>query len=204
VLSIPRSGYLGFRLRPMIRRFLKDESGVSLTEFAVAVPVLVLMLVGGMEVSRMVLLSQKVDRVTTTTSDLIGQAETLTQAEINNIFNAANSILTPFVLAGNGRIVVTSLWLDNGVPRVCWQRSFPGTTPGTSNFPAPGFRATLPSGLQLRTSEAILAAETFFNYSPAFWRELGAQSYHRVSYSRPRMTSLTSIDGVGCAARQGS
>jgi outer membrane murein-binding lipoprotein Lpp len=173
---------------------------MSTAELAIAAPVLAVMLLGGMEISRMVLLSQKVDRVTTATSDLIAQAETLTQAEINNVFNAASSILTPFSLTGNGRIVVTALWLDGATPRVCWQRSFPGTTPGTSQFPAPGNRATLGAGMQLRTNETFLVAETFFNYSPTFWRDVGARSYYRVSYSRPRMSSLLTIDGVGCAA----
>lgn len=183
-----------------VRGIVKDEKGGSVAEFAIAVPVLAVMLLGAMEVSRMVLLSQKIDRVTTATSDLIAQAEVLTASEITNVFNAASSILTPFALPGNGRIVVTAIWLTNGVTRVCWQRSFPGTTPGTSRYPAPGFTATLPAGLILRTNETILAAETFFDYTPTFWREMGARSYYRISYSRPRMSALTSVDGVGCAA----
>ncbi len=58
------------------RRSLGDAGNVAV-EFALALPVLMLLMLGSAEMARFVILHQKVDRVATTTSDLVARAETI-------------------------------------------------------------------------------------------------------------------------------
>ena len=67
-------------MRNLLRRLSSDRRGGLIAEFAAAMPVLVLMLLGGVEVSRFALLNQKMDRLATAMGDLVAQAETLTAA----------------------------------------------------------------------------------------------------------------------------
>ena len=65
------------RIVHRLRKLLGDRSGNILIELAVAMPLLTTIALGGIEVSRLVLINQKLDRVAASTSDLVAQAETI-------------------------------------------------------------------------------------------------------------------------------
>ncbi|WP_025899434.1 TadE/TadG family type IV pilus assembly protein [Sneathiella glossodoripedis] len=59
----------------LFTRFLKDKSAVAMTEFAMLLPLLLLLTVGSFEVGRYALLTQKLDRISATMADLVARAE---------------------------------------------------------------------------------------------------------------------------------
>src|SRR4029077_6872800 len=88
-------------------------------------PVCSLLILGGTEVARYVLLHQKLDRVVTTMSDLTSQEDAISAARLSNIFDAAPNLTWPFSLQTNGRIIVSSIGQVSGQTRVVWQRLWP-------------------------------------------------------------------------------
>ena len=184
------------RLLPSLHGFARDRRGSVLMELAIGLPILVMILLGCFEAARFVLLDQKLARVAASTSDLVAQAEGISEAQITDLFSAADASAMPFDLAGTGRVIISSVTKPTTAdPTVAWQRISSGTVAATSAIGTAGQTATLPAGLSLRQGENIIVAEVFYNYTPVF---LGATrftsaSLYEVSYNRPRIINLTQV-----------
>lgn len=178
----------------MFRRLLRAQRGAILPEFAAAMPVLALLLLGGMEISRYVLLHQKLDRVAATMGDLVAQAETITTADIDNLFNAAGYVASPFTMGSNGVVVISGVGLVTAQTKVNWQRSGGGSLAASSDIGVAGANATLPDGLVVREGETLIVAEVFYAYTPWILGGVTTPStlYHR-AFFRPRYGSLETL-----------
>nr|WP_245326654.1 TadE family protein [Bradyrhizobium sacchari] len=90
---------------------LADGSGLAATEFAVVVPLMLVMFFGTVEFSSAVAIDRKVTLVARTLSDLTSQSTSLGDADITNFFAASTGIMTPYattpVLA-----TITELYVD--------------------------------------------------------------------------------------------
>ena len=176
-------------------RMKKDQRGSVLVEMAFILPVLVTMILAGVELSRYVLLQQKLDAIAITTADLVSQREQISVATIDQIFAAADHVIAPFAFGSDGIVVVTSVSASGGNgPRVDWQRSGGGMLSASSTIGTPGGAATLPSGFQVRDGENAIISEVFYNYMPllqtAFFTN--TQTYHRALF-RPRFGDLAQL-----------
>lgn len=180
----------------LFRAFARDSRGSILIELAIGLPVLVLILLGGFEASRYVLLNQKLARAASSMADLVAQADGITEAQISDLFTAADDTAKPFDLAADGRVIVTSVYRPTtAAAAVAWQRTSPGTLSVTSAIGTAGNTATLPSGFTVRQGENVIVAEVFYAYRPVF---VGATSFtsatlREVAYNRPRMINLTQV-----------
>lgn len=183
----------------MIRRLLKsligDRRGTLAVEVAMAVPVLAGLMLSGVEITRYVLLSQKIERASATMADLVSQAERMTEADLANLFIATRYTVEPFDLAAQGRVIISSISKSSGtVPRVLWQRAY-GAGSGSSAFGVQGGDALLPSGFVVRDGENIIVGEAFFDFVPVFGGDvIGNTTLHAQAVMRPRFGSLTSVN----------
>ncbi len=73
----------------------RDASGIAATEFAMLLPVMVLLFFGMLETSDAFTVDRRVSQASNAIVDLVGQAEKTTPAEIDNIFTGAQRILEP-------------------------------------------------------------------------------------------------------------
>lgn len=178
------------------RRLRRDQGGALMIEMAFAIPVMVGLMLGGIEVARYVLLHQKLDRVASSIADLVSQAETISVPELQNIFDAAQYVAKPFDLPGGGTVIVSSVSNPLGSPptQVNWQRSGGGSIPATSQVGTAGGAATLPSGFVVSDGQTIIIAEVFFDYTPWIIGDVTqvGQIYHRALF-RPRYGGLTML-----------
>lgn len=182
------------------RRILSDTRGGLIAEFAAAMPVLVLMLLGGVEVSRYAMLNQKMDRLTTTMGDLVAQAETLTTAELDQLFLASEHVAWPFDIKAKGSIIITSISrpppaVDGDPPgpqTITWQRASGGLV-AASQIGAVNGAPALPDVLD-GAEHTIIAAEVYFQFTPLLVGALvpATRLYHR-AFFRPRIGSLTTL-----------
>src|ERR1700716_4669946 len=78
-----------------VTTLLRDQSGIAATEFAVIVPLMLVMFFGTVEFSSGVAVDRKVTLVARTLSDLTSQSTTVTDTDLTNFFAAAAGILTP-------------------------------------------------------------------------------------------------------------
>jgi Flp pilus assembly protein TadG len=185
-------------LRPVRARASFGVAGNVAVEFALTLPVLMLLMLGSAEMARFVILHQKVDRVAVTTSDLVARAETIKESELDDIFEAARFVAQPFDLPNLGIVIVSAITNEDGDgPTVAWQRSGAGTASHTSQIGVEGGAATLSADFEVREGETAIIAEVFYDFEP-FLSELivKPQTLYRRAHHRPRLGTLEEI-GAG-------
>jgi Flp pilus assembly protein TadG len=188
-------------MRIFLRRLSSDVRGGLIAEFAAAMPVLVILLLGGVEVSRFALLNQKMDRLATAMGDLVAQAETLSETELSQLFLASRHVASPFDIQERGAVIVSSMSIPPPVqvgdppspPKITWQRKTGGLL-ATSQIGAQGAGPALPTGLALAEKQTIIAAEVYYDFKPLLIGALvpAQQIYHR-AFFRPRLGALTAL-----------
>lgn len=185
---------MGFSLLHRLRR---DRRGAVLIEFAFAVPILVLILIGCYEATRYVFIHQKLDRIATAMANLVARADGISSAQIDDLFDAAQQLAEPYDLAANGRLVVSSVYRpEDDDARLAWQWTSPGPLSVTSHIGVDGGVATLPTGLIVRTGENVIVAEVWFRYHPLFGSFMfGDSELYHAAFNRPRIINLTTCDG---------
>jgi Flp pilus assembly protein TadG len=180
-------------LNKMFRRFLRDEGGVAAAEFGLALPILLMVLFGCFEAGRLILLHQKLDRASASVADLVTQENSLTSAMMDEFYLAAERQTTPFDLAGEGFVIVSSVVLqdvDEGA-KVQWQCDDGALSGQTSNVGAEGDAATLPTAFSLVLGENVIVAEVLYSYEPFIFDGIFEPHVLRhVSYSKPRLEDL--------------
>src|ERR1700712_507745 len=73
-----------------------DSRGIAATEFAVIVPIMLVMFFGVVEFSSGVAVDRKVTLVARTLSDLTSQSTTVADTDMTNFFTASTAIMTPY------------------------------------------------------------------------------------------------------------
>ncbi|HKJ75371.1 MAG TPA: TadE/TadG family type IV pilus assembly protein [Alphaproteobacteria bacterium] len=183
---------IGFRR--LLRSLRRNGKGSILIETALVIPVIMVLITGGFEVTRFALLYQKVNRIAVSMADLVSQAKTINETDISGLFDAVVHIGEPFDVTNNGEVIISSIGLKNGVPTVNWQRSGGGHYSGTSHVGTEGGNATLPSGFVLHAGDTVIIAEAFYNYHPALFTDIMKPTVlYNIAYYRPRLGTLDQV-----------
>jgi Flp pilus assembly protein TadG len=142
--------------RAIIRRmrFVRDRRGVSAVEFALILPFILLLYLGGVELTHAITVDRKVTAATSAVGDLVAQASEVSAADLQNIFDAATAILAPYN-AAELKIVVSSVEVNDDGAKVLWSdgRNTSGYEPGTS--------MALPPGVSVPDTTLIVAEAEF-------------------------------------------
>jgi Flp pilus assembly protein TadG len=177
-------------------RFWADPSGLAAVEFALILPVLLLLAIGASEIARFAMLGLKVQHAADTVADLASGSAQLTPAGMTDMFNAVRHIVQPFDAAAQGRVIVSGVSVaGNGPPTILWQCRGPGGLTATSQVGARGGRATLPGSLTLRDGEAVIVSEMYFNYETALLQLVPTTTIRRVAFYRPRFALPAALSG---------
>lgn len=180
------------RAQSSAARLLKDRRGVAATEFAVIVPVMLVMFFGTVEFTSAIAIKRKVTTMARTISDLTSQAAVVNDTDLANFFAANNGIMTPYSSTPTNT-TVSELYIDptSGAARVQWSK---GAAPRATSSPV-----AIPAGLISRdpTTNAILAnqyliyGEVNYTYVPAVGYVMGKAGVvlSDVAYTRPRQST---------------
>src|SRR3954470_20798985 len=110
-----------------LRGFLADKRGVSAIEFAMLLPLMVTLYLGGAEVSQAIAIDRKMTLVARTLADLTSQSTNVTDANRDNIQAAATAVLAPFDDSSLA-ITVSSIIVDaQKVAKIKWSDTRNGT-----------------------------------------------------------------------------
>ena len=184
------------RLLQSWSEYRRDKRGSLLVETGFVIPIIVTMTLGGIEISRYSLLQQKLDRLATTTTDIVSQSESLSVANLEVILTATSSIMNPFPFDAEGVVIISSVSATGALPpKVAWQHAGGGSLSGSiSKIGAVGANATLPPGFLVRSGENVIIAETFYQFTPMFVSSFVSPStlYHS-AFFRPRQVNLTTL-----------
>jgi Flp pilus assembly protein TadG len=204
-----------FRARNRARNYAVnlalDCRGIAATEFAVIVPIMLVMFFGTVEFSSGVAVDRKVTLVARTVSDLTSQSTTVADSDITNFFTASYAILQPYSSAPNfaaAQITISELYVDPSTlaARVQWSRL--GTiTPGNPPTVVLGAGRAVSSVIAIPAALAVggtylIFSETSQLYTPAVGYVMGRSgvTLSDVAYTRPRQLTCVTYNTVpaGC------
>lgn len=91
------------------RRFAAANEGIAAVEFALIVPIMMLLFMGAVELSQAVTVDRRVSQVASTTSDLVARKESnISQAnDIDDIMKVGSYLLAPFKVDTSNRLQIT-------------------------------------------------------------------------------------------------
>jgi Flp pilus assembly protein TadG len=171
------------RARSYLRRFACDRTGVSAIEFALVLPIMLTLYIGGVEVGDGYAISFKSTLAARTVTDLASQYISIDNSDMTNILGAASTVLTPY--ATSNVVVTLSEVTTNaqGVGKVVWSNSLNGTARVAATT------VTLPSKLQT-ANITIMFGEVTYPYTPSLGYVLtGTINIYESFYFYPRMST---------------
>lgn len=119
------------RLRRALSRFRRDRSGVGAIEFAIIVPVLLLLYLGAVETTVGLSVAKRASRATGAVADIVTQQQSVTKSTLAAMPYAAASIFAPFGTTGL-TLKITGITLDSaGNATVAWSWAQDGSKPYT-------------------------------------------------------------------------
>jgi Flp pilus assembly protein TadG len=161
--------------------FVADNRAVAATEFAVIVPLMLVMFFGTVEFSSAVAIDRKVTLMARTLSDLTSQSTSVADSDMTNFFAASTGVMTPYD-ASPVTSTISELYVDPATlnARVQWSK---GSSPRTA-----GTTVTIPSSLAVGGTYLIFS-EVAYTYTPSVRFVLRTSITLRdVSYTRPRQS----------------
>ena len=171
------------RVRRSALDLLEDCRGIAATEFAVIVPVMLLMFFGLVEFSSGVAVDRKVTLMARTLSDLTSQSLSVDGTALNNFFAASTGIMTPYSPTPT-KSTITELWVDPSTlkARVQWSQ---GTAPRATSS-----TVTIPTALAVGGTYLIFS-EVSYLYKPTIGYVMAKAGVNLsdVAYMRPRQAT---------------
>ncbi|MBE0530528.1 MAG: pilus assembly protein [Rhodospirillales bacterium] len=174
-------------------RMVRDRRGAALVEFTLIVPILLSLSLTGFEMGRLLLADQKVSHAAGIVADLVAQSEsTPTVGELAVLMGAAREVASPFDLAAEGKVIVSSFTLGgNQQPRLNWRRADNGALAAQSRI-----ADALPAGLAdpALPQSTLLTAEVFYRHATTVYTpiDLAGTLYH-AALARPRVVPMTNV-----------
>lgn len=181
-------------------RFRADVAAVSAVEFALILPMLVLLFIGGNELSQAITIYRKTSHAGSALGDLVTQISTVDQNEMNNILDASRAIMAPYDPSGV-KMVVGQVFIDNNrVARVRWSASR-NTGKWACNQQPP---ITIPTGMLVPNSFLVLTSVEY-TYTTVFSGVMndifGSSSItmRDTAYLKPRISNeVTNTSPTAC------
>ena len=177
------------RLPRLARRFVRDARGVSAVEFALILPLMMTLYLGGAEISQGIAASRKTTLVSRTVADLASQSSTISNSQMTAILDASAAVITPFSSTPL-KVTVSQVKIDaNGAATVDWSQTRGGAVHGT------GSTADVPASLKVPNTYLIWT-EAEYTYTPAIGHVVsGPIALKDQMYMRPRLS-----DKVTCCS----
>lgn len=173
----------------VFKRLARDRRGVSAVEFALVAPFMIALYLGCVEISDAVSANRKVSMTSAALANLTAQATTILSGDMDNIFNAATKIMSPYS-ATPLQMTISCILIDaNKVPTVKWSAVKNGTPLTTGAL-------AIPSDLTIANTQLVLGQVTY-TYTPTIGNSLtGPLALKDQMYMSPRITAPTYNDGT--------
>jgi Flp pilus assembly protein TadG len=172
------------------RRFFADRRGTSAIEFAVLLPLMLVMYFGSIQITDAISADRQVTQVASTVAEITSQYTQVAPTDVSNILSAASAVLSPFSLA-NATVTLTSVTIDNsGNATVAWSSCVNGTarSGNVTNL--------IPAGL-LVPNTSVIWGEATYNYKPAIgWVITGTLQMYDQIFLRPRQSTSVTLNGT--------
>jgi Flp pilus assembly protein TadG len=176
--------------------FWRDRTGVSALEFAFVLPLMLTIYIGSFELSQGLSAKTKVSQTARTVTDLVARSTTITTSQMSDIFNATNTVMSPFTITtASFVLVVSTINIDaNSNTTIGASCASDGNT-----YYTPGQTVIVPAALVVPNSQLIWGTASY-TYSPflvrggaPFYTMVGPVSLADQMYMAPRMSPTVSL-----------
>jgi len=175
------------RTRPFedMRALARSTSGLALTEFAFSLPILLVLLLGGLETANFALTHLRVNQIAMTVADNAGRVRTgIDESHIYEVFAGADLAGQSIDFTEHGRITLSSLQPNgqtggNAGQMINWQRCH-GELDVDPAYGAEDLGRTTsvladgmgPDGNRIVSAPgtAVMFVEVTYQYEPLFWK----------------------------------
>tara|TARA_R110002020_G_scaffold12525_10_gene45933 strand:+ start:3973 stop:4548 length:576 start_codon:yes stop_codon:yes gene_type:complete len=153
-----------------VRAFKGSESGIAAVEFALILPIMLLLYIGMAEGSTMISMDRKVQTVSGSVGDLVARSNgVITYNTLDNYVKIAAGIMTPY---SSDELVqlVTQVHVDSaGKATVDWSQRYVGHLRQNTGTYAKGAVFPLPVDVvAIAKGEYVIVTESALTYSPLF------------------------------------
>jgi Flp pilus assembly protein TadG len=185
------------------RGLVNDCRGIAAIEFALIVPIMLVMFFGVVEFSSGVAVNRKVTQAARTLSDLVSQSTNVLDTDLTNAGQATKAIMTPYPPAPL-KSSITELYVDPAtkVARVQWSRTLSIDSSGNVTFGTAAHNqsdvVTVPTALQVGGTYVIWS-ETSYLYVPTvgYVMAKAGVTLHDFTYTRPRQSLCVTYPAPG-------
>jgi len=196
-----------------IRKFSTAADAVAALEFAIVVPFMLVLLVGGVELGDGMAINVKVSATAHSVADMVTQNTSLSTASMQNILTGATAIIAPYPVNSNQlTVTVSEVSSDaNGNLTLQWSQSYNGTSfgPGRTNLTNPPL--TVPTSLNGAVGNAnnpnnqndqvsFIVGEVSYAYTPNLGYTIsGTVNLHDTYWLFPRCSTDSPANSSGPA-----
>jgi len=176
------------RARALTDAFFKSERGIAAVEFAMTLPIMLVLFFGTVEISNGVAVYRKVTLMAHTLSDLTSQSQEVQDSDLTNFFAASTGVMMPYSPTPISQ-TITEIWVNpSGQAFVQWSVGSSPLKPG-STFPS------LPTTLAVPNSYVIFSQVSYV-YKPVvgYVMSTNGVTLSDFSYTRPRVFTCVLYD----------
>lgn len=147
-------------LTKTVSRLRRDTRGASAAEFAVILPMMLVLLFGLIEISNGVAADRKVTLTARALSDLVSQAVTVTDTDLSESFAASKGVMYPFD-SSTIKSVISEVKIDgSGNATIAWSKAN-----GNASARPQNSSVTIPASLAVPNTYLIWS-EINYQYKP--------------------------------------
>jgi Flp pilus assembly protein TadG len=174
-----------------ILRLYRAKSGLSAVEFALMAPMLCVLLMGTIVVCNALACRQKLISEASSVADLVAQASSLSNGDLQDIFQSGTTIMYPFA-SSQGTIVVSSIVnnAQTGANTVAWSQGYNGGTALQVHS-----AVTVPTGVIAAGGSAIFVQVSYSYASPIGGFFINSIPMSDSFYTRPRESNAVNYTG---------
>jgi len=146
----------------LVGRFRRADAGVSAVEFALLLPLMLMLYAGCVEVTGALTVDRKVSRAASTIADLVSQETSISTTQMSNIFDATSAILEPYN-AGAAKLLVVVVNVNSTTSQtVAWSSNVNDTdyAAGATN------PITVPSTIAVVGTQMVIGRVQYSYTSP--------------------------------------
>lgn len=156
--------------RRWAQAFKASESGIAAVEFALIVPIMLMLYIGMAEGSTLIAMDRKVQTVSGAVGDLVARSNgTISASTLDNYVKIAGGIMTPYP-SDDLVQVITQVHVDGtGNATVDWSRRYVGEAAQSSGAHVKGAAFPLPKEVvAIAKGEYVIVTESGVAYTPLY------------------------------------
>lgn len=151
-----------------LQRFARGEDAAAAVEFALVLPIMLMLYIGSVETTALISMDRKVQSVAGALGDLVARQDKTIEADmLSDYFLAAGGIMTPFPTDELYQVVTQVYVSATGVATVKWSKQYHAGTMSTKYATNATFK--LPTAMtNIAKDSYVIVAEGIYDYPPLY------------------------------------